>query len=85
MTQQQKRRGIRQKYSDGLIKRTIEVWQPLSDEPITRDGAIAILDKMVSAFRPLLMEEAKKRRGKRKSRKSQNAADFALPSSTTTP
>lgn len=68
-TQGQKKYGIRQKYSDGLIKRAIDLWQPVSDKPITRDDAIAMIDNLVNAFRPLLIAKAKKRRGKEKSSK----------------
>lgn len=63
-TQERKQRGVRQKYSDSLIDETIRVWQPRSDKPISRDDAIVILDRMIGVFRPLVINEARKRREK---------------------
>jgi len=41
------------RYSDELLDRTIETYQPYHAHPLTRDDAQEILSKMVSFFRQL--------------------------------
>lgn len=73
--QEQHKNGVRQKYSEALIRYTIEVWQPRSEKTLTREDAILILDRMISAFRPIVIAKGKQRRRSREARKKRNVED----------
>lgn len=55
--------GIRHRYSEKLIQKTIDVWQPRSEKKLTRDDAIIILDNAVGVFRLLIRWDREERQG----------------------
>lgn len=46
--------GIRKKYSDKLIRRTLEVWQPRTSHRLTEGDAKVMLDNATDLFRLLM-------------------------------
>lgn len=46
--------GIKKKYSDKLIRSTLEVWQSRSSHKLTEDDAKIILDNTIGLFRLLM-------------------------------
>ncbi len=53
---------------DSLLKRTIEVWQPYSDEPLTEDDAREII-RNISGFFDTLASWDKKSKDSEESKK----------------
>lgn len=55
--------GIRHRYSEKLIQKTIDVWQPRSEKKLTQDDAIVMLDNAVGVFRLLIRWDREERQG----------------------
>ena len=47
------------KYSKGFLNKTIQIWQPFSDIPLSSREAIEIIENMTALFNFLIASEKK--------------------------